>query len=124
MLSLETCGEGKTRALAVLAAFMGQMGTPEQEAYQLFINTANRWNASTTKLFQSHFRIMRTPTCRTLTADNNLWYPTGRSLKILNVCKPGIRCLNNVSPRYYADKKANAERLRQKLTFKISPGVV
>lgn len=120
LLALETCGEGKTRALAVLAAFMGQMGLPEQDAYILFMGTANRWNAATTNIFQSHFRIMRTPTCRTLTADNNQGYPTGRSLKILNVCKPDIRCINIVGPRYYADKNANIERLRRKLTGTVS----
>ena len=116
LLVLKTCGEGKTRALAVLAAFMGQMGLPEQDAYKLFMDTASRWNADTTNIFGSHFNIMRTPTCRTLTADNNQGYPTGRSLKILNVCKPDIRCINIVGPRYYADKNANIERLRRKLT--------
>ena len=116
LLALETCGEGKTRALAVLAAFVGQMGLPERDAYSLFMETANRWGADTTNIFESHFNIMRTPTCRTLTSDNNQGYPTGRSLKILNVCKPDIRCINIVSPRYYADKQANIERLRRKLT--------
>lgn len=115
MLALETCGEGKTRALAVLAAFMGQMGLPEQDAYNLFTDTARRWNAETTNIFQSHFMIMRVPTCRTLTADNNTGYPHGRSLRILDICKPNIQCINCISPRYYADKKANIDRLRRKL---------
>ena len=115
MLALETCGEGKTRALAVLAAFMGQMGLPEQDAYDLFMVTAKRWNAETTNIFQSHFNIMRVPTCMTLTADNNTGYPHGRSLKILNICEPNIQCINCVSPRYYADTKANIDRLRRKL---------
>ena len=115
LVSMKTCGEGKTRALAVLAAFLGQMGLPEGDAYSLFLDTAKQWNAKTTNIFQSHFRIMRTPTCRTLTADNNQGYPIGRSLKILNICKPDIRCINIASPRYYADKQANIERLRRKL---------
>jgi len=121
LLSLETCNEGKTRALAVLAAFLGQMGLPERDAYGLFMETANRWNAATTNIFESHFNIMRTPTCRTLTTDNNQGYPLGRSLKVLNICKPDIKCINCGSPRYYADKKANAERLKRKLTGDISP---
>ena len=116
LLALDTCGEGKTRALAVLAAFMGQMGLPEQDAYKIFMDLANRWGAATTNIFMSHFGIMRTPTCRTLTSDNNTGYPHGRSLKVLCMCKPDIRCINIVSPRYYADKKANIERLRRKLT--------
>ena len=116
MLALDSCGEGKTRALAVLAAFMGQMGIYEPDAYKLFMDTANRWNADTTNIFQSHFKIMRVPTCRTLNDDNNTGYPHGRSLKKLNICKPDIRCINCVSPRYYSDKKANVERLYRKLT--------
>lgn len=116
LLALDVCGEGKTRALAVLAAFMGQMGTSEADAYSLFMDTAKRWNAETTNIFQSHFRIMRTPTCRTLTDGNNTGYPHGRSLHILNICKPNIQCINCVSPRYYADKNANIERLKRKLT--------
>lgn len=115
MLALDKCGEGKTRALAVLAAFMGQMGLLEQDAYNLFMSTAKRWNAETTNIFQSHFMIMRVPTCTTLTADNNTGYPHGRSLKRLDICKPNIKCINCVSPRYYADKKANIDRLRRKL---------
>lgn len=115
LLALDKCGEGKTRALAVLAAFMGQMGLPGQDAYSLFTDTANRWNAATTNIFESHFGIMRTPTCRTLISDNNTGYPHGRSLKIINVCKPDIQCIGIVSPRYYADKNANVERLRRKL---------
>jgi len=121
MLALNECHEGKTRALAVLAAFMGQMGISEKDAYKLFTDIAKRWNASTTNIFESHFRIMRTPSCRTLTDSNNQGYPTGRSLKLLNVCKPDIRCINIISPRYYADKKANAERLKRKLIGDISP---
>lgn len=115
LLAFDKCGEGKTRALAVLAAFMGQMGLTEQDAYNLFMTTANRWGAETTNIFQSHFKIMRVPACKTLNDDNNTGYPQGRSLKILDVCKPDIKCVGCVSPRYYADKKANADRLKKKL---------
>lgn len=40
ILSLKSCGEGRTRALALLAAFLGQMGIHEDQAKDIFYGLA------------------------------------------------------------------------------------
>jgi len=119
LLKLE---HGTTRARAVICAFMGQMGIPEQEAHEIFLDLSARWDQDTTNIFESNYRVLRTPTCLTLNSDNNAGYPHGRSLKMLNVCKRDIRCINIGSPRYYADKKANEARLLNRLVDKEAHG--
>ena len=120
LLELE---QGTTRARAIICAFMGQVGIPEQRAYQIFLDLSNRWNQPTTNVFESNYRVLRTPTCQTLTSDDNTGYPKGRSLKMLNVCKRDIRCMNIGSPRYYADIKANEARLLNRLVGKKVQGM-
>ena len=116
MQNLIKLEHGTTRARAVICAFMGQMGIPEQEAYNIFLDLSTRWNQHTTNVFESNYRVLRTPYCKTLNSDDNSGYPHGRSLKNLDICKADIGCINCGSPRYYADKQANIERLRWKLT--------
>lgn len=36
-------------------------------------------------------------------------------IREMGICKPGPSCINVPSPRYAADKKANAERLKRQL---------
>ncbi|WP_407356034.1 hypothetical protein [Methanolobus sp. WCC5] len=115
VLALEKCGEGRTRALAFIAAFLGQVGIPEDQAKEIFYGLAKRWGATTSNVFESWYRRTKVASCDKIRADNNTGYP-GVSLKCLNVCKPEPRCINLPSPRYYADKEANIKRLRNKLT--------
>lgn len=116
ILSLESCGEGRTRALALLAAFLGQMGVPEDQAKDIFYGLSRRWGATTSNIFESYYGKMHVPSCKHLRSDSNVGFPSGCSIKSLGVCKPDPWCMHVPSPRYRADRKANAERLRLKLT--------
>jgi len=118
LLNLESCGEGRTRALAFLAAFMGQVGIPEDQAKSIFDSIASKWGATTSNVFTSNYQKMHVATCNNLRSDDNTGYPKGVSIRNLGICKPDPRCINCVSPRYYADKTANIERLKSKLKGK------
>jgi hypothetical protein len=106
ILTLQTREEGATRALAVFASFLGQIGISEENARQMFFNVADRWGARTSNIFESYFRKMKTPTCARLCSDDKTKFPKGVSIKTLGVCVPDQRCLNSPSPYYYVDKKA------------------
>lgn len=113
ILVLEYVGEGRTRALAFLAAFFGEVGLPANQARQMFNGIADRWGAPTANIFESYYGKMHVPTCKHLQADINEGFPKGVSIKCLGVCRPNPRCFNIPSPRYYADINANLERLRR-----------
>jgi hypothetical protein len=106
LYSLETCGEGASRALAAFAAFLGQIGIEENQAHMMFDNMADRWGARKENIFDNYFRKMKVPTCKHLISNDNRGFPKGVSIKRLGVCKPDMRCLNSSSPYYYVDKKA------------------
>lgn len=116
ILSLPSCGEGRTRTLAFLAAFLGQVGVAEDDSRDIFFGLASRWGATTSNIFESYYCKMHTPSCIRLRYDDNTGFPRGVSIKKLNVCKPGINCSDVPSPRYYADKQANLERIKKKIS--------
>jgi hypothetical protein len=91
--SMSSCGEGKTRALAIFASFLGQMAIPEQEAKGMFSSLAARWGAETSNIFESYFLNMKTPACDTLRSSDDRGFPKGMSIKKLGVCKPDARCM-------------------------------
>lgn len=123
ILQMDSCGEGATRALAFLAAFLGQVGLTYDDAATVWYGLANHWDAdaANTNIFDAHFQKMHTTSCQKITDRNNKGYP-GVSLNVLGVCKPNMKCMGIGSPRYYADKKANQERLKNRITG-ISPQV-
>jgi len=106
LYNLPSCGEGATRALAVFASFLGQMGIEKNQAHMMFDELADRWGARKENIFNDYFGKMKVPTCRRLISDDNRGFPKGVSIKRLDVCKPNQRCLNSPSPYYYVDKKA------------------
>ncbi|MBN1134285.1 MAG: hypothetical protein JXA38_05120 [Methanosarcinaceae archaeon] len=112
ILNLPTCGEGRTRALALLAAFFGQAGIPKDIAQNIFYDTANRWGATTANIFSSYYKRMRVPTCVRLRSDDNTGFPAGVSIRALGVCKPTPHCIGKTSPRYVADRHANHRRIK------------
>jgi len=116
--NLHTCGEGKTRALAIFVSFLGQIGIAEEYARFLFDEVSDRWGATKSNIFESYFRNMKVPTCARLGSTDNRGFPKGVSIKSLNVCRPNARCVNVPSPRYYADTEANQKRLRSPVTEK------
>jgi hypothetical protein len=111
LYNLPSCGEGATRALAILASFLYQMGIPEDDAVIFFDDVADRWGARKSNLFESYFGHMNVPTCQRLISNDNRGFPKGVSIKSLNVCKPDIKCMNVPSPRYYADTESNIKLL-------------
>jgi len=119
ILNLESCGEGKTRALAFVAAFLGQMNVKKELAQRVFYGLAKHWQADTSNIFDSYYGVMRVQSCRKLTDKNNAGFP-GVSLCGLNVCDPDMRCIGISSPWYYADKKANDSRLEWNITHTVN----
>ena len=111
LYNLAWCGDGQTRALAAFASFLGQIGIEENQAYMMFNELANRLGASTENIFLNYFRKMKVPTCKRLISDDNRGFPKGVSIKMLEVCKPDIQCMNVPSLYYYTDKEGNRNRL-------------
>ncbi|KKG06136.1 hypothetical protein [Methanosarcina mazei] len=106
LYNMPACGEGATRALAIFASFLGQIGIEEETARSMFDELAHRWDARSSNIFESYYGKMNVPTCKRLISDDNRGFPKGVSIKTLGVCKMDMRCLNSPSPYYYADRKA------------------
>lgn len=116
ILKMDSCGEGATRALALLAAFLGQVGLSYDDASIVWYGLANHWDAAAahSNVFESNFQKMHTTSCKKLADKNNKGYP-GTSIHIIGACKPVMRCMDIGSPYYFADKKANSDRLKNRL---------
>jgi hypothetical protein len=82
--------------LILLAAFLGQMGTPKGPAQAIYKQVTDNMQP-----FERGYRSLKTSSCD--------------KVREHGVCKPGPSCINVPSPRYSADRKANAERLKRKL---------
>jgi len=111
LYNMPSCGEGRTRALAIFSSFLGQIGLKEETAKGLFQELATRWGAEQSNIFESYFGIMKVPSCASLTSNDNRGFPKGVSIKSLCVCKPDIKCMTTPSPRFYTDTAANVKRL-------------
>lgn len=111
MLEMPSCGAGATRALAILAAFLGQVGVPEDQAKAIWFELAKRWSADAarTNVFESWYKKMNCPSCKTINGKG-AGYPSV-DLASIDVCKPNVRCISVPSPVYYTDKAANIKRL-------------
>ncbi|WP_406661328.1 hypothetical protein V7O66_02060 [Methanolobus sp. ZRKC3] len=118
ILNLRQCGEGRTRALALLAAFLGQVGVPRKEAQQIFYGLANRWRAETSNIFDSYYQKMHVPSCDKLMSRDDTNFPKGVSIRRLEVCKPDSRCNKTGSLYFYADKKAYMEHIMRRISKK------
>lgn len=117
MLKAEHVGEGATRALAFLAAYLGQAGIERKEALKMWEAVGKRWNAAAinTNVFSSWFKKMHTPSCKTLNTPGP-GYPHVDIAK-MNFCKPDGRCMqiNYRNPVFYADNAAYMAKLREEL---------
>jgi hypothetical protein len=98
-------GEGQTRALGQLAAFLGEIGWEKKEAYDLWITVAKRWKAETANIFDSWFRRMHCAGCKKIMSEGEA-YPFINLAPFL-LCKPDIRCLKRKmsSPKYVASEE-------------------
>ena len=117
ILKMPSCGAGATRALAILAAFFGQIGVPHNTAKALWCELAQRWSAAalTTNVFESWYKKMSCPSCKTIMTPGE-GYPSV-DLANLGVCKPNSKCylVKFSSPVYYTDKQLYIEKLKRDL---------
>jgi hypothetical protein len=113
IFNLQTCGAGATRALAFIAAFLGQVGYPQEEAFTIWTALADKWHASKSNIFESWYQKMNCPGCRKL-REKGAGYPS-IDISNLNVCKPDGKCyLRDFSnPVYYTDHKQYIEKLKR-----------
>jgi len=116
ILSLTECGAGATRALGVLAAFLGQVGVEEDQAKQIWYGLANKWHAAAAQsnVFESCFRKIHCPSCRTLRKEGP-GYPH-LDLTSIEGCKPDQKCALKIrftNPVYYTDKMQYCKYLQR-----------
>jgi len=115
VLGLNSCGVGASRALAFLAAFLGQVGTPYEEAVFIWVGVAGKWGVSGTHIFESWYKKMNCPACRTL-MKRGQGYPHVDIAEI-KACVPNSQCMlvNYSSPVFYVDKQLYIQKLKQDL---------
>jgi DNA primase large subunit len=113
IMQRQTGGTGATRALAFLASFFGQIGLPEEEAHEIWLEIAERWGASAANVFESWFRRMNCPSCRTLSTPGS-GYPR-IDLTEMQACKPDMKChsVRMSSPVYYVDRELYKSKLKR-----------
>lgn len=107
-------GEGATRALAFLAAFLGTVQYDREEAHKMWLEVANRWNAPTTNIFQKWYPKMFCPSCRTLNTPGSE-FPHINAVA-MKLCKPDARCLNvrRTNPAYVASNELYLESFKRR----------
>ena len=86
---------GRHRALATLAAFLGQAGWTEEEARTFWTAVASRTEVSE-KIFDSWYGKLHCPKCDTIRRKSK-GYPN-LGMEGLGYCQPEERCENYASP--------------------------
>ncbi len=95
---------GKTRAITVLATFLGQVGWDEQQARDLFGAVAADMNANTSNIFETWFKKMKCPSCATIKSRVK-GFPK-MSMGDTKFCTPDSKCKTIKSPfRYVVPEK-------------------
>ena len=81
--------EGRHRALAVLATYLYQMGWPEDKAFDLWLEVADRCGVES-RIFETTFGLVSCPLCSTMLQDTG-GYP---HLNLFNMgfCVPDEHC--------------------------------
>jgi len=102
--------EGRHRAAAILASFLGQAGWEEADAKKLWSPVAERSGVQE-QIFRSWFRRMNCPLCRTLSRSGRK-YPH-LDLAGLGFCQPDERCKEFSGPLEYAADLRTAEDLKK-----------
>lgn len=90
ILKAERMERGKTRAVALLATWLGQAGWEREAAYELWDRVRARLGAERSNIFESWYRKMRVPSCTTI-QEKGSGFP---SMKMgeLGLCTPDGRC--------------------------------
>jgi hypothetical protein len=110
ILSLTSSREGRHRAAAILAAFLGQVGWDEAAARSLWSEVAERSGVKE-QIFSSWFCKMNCPLCRTLSRSGRK-YPH-LDLAGLGFCQPDEICKDFSGPLAYAAGLRTAEDLKK-----------
>jgi hypothetical protein len=110
ILSCTPTREGRHRAAAILAAFLGQAGWDEAAAKSLWSRVAERSGVQE-QIFRSWFRRMNCPLCRTLSRSGRK-YPH-LDLAGLGFCQPDEICKDFSGPLEYAAGLRTAEDLKK-----------
>jgi hypothetical protein len=94
-------GRGKTRASAVFAAFLGQVGWTKEEAQEIWKKVVQERDlAKEIRIFNRWFQEMNCPSCRTIQKESRGYPRLG--LAGLGYCQPNEICLKFASPVEYA----------------------
>jgi hypothetical protein len=110
ILSRTSSLEGRHRASAILAAFLGQAGWEESAARKLWSEVAERSGVQE-QIFHSWFRRMNCPLCRTLSRSGRK-YPH-LDLAGLGFCQPDESCKEFSGPLEYAAGLKTADDLKK-----------
>lgn len=111
LLTIKTLktGAGASRALGALASYMRYMGVPEEKAHTIFRDTATKWGATTSNLFERWYNCEGVPepqcfvpSCAKI-REKGGGYPH-ITLGDLGICTPDDRCKQINSPIYYHQK--------------------
>jgi hypothetical protein len=110
ILSRTSSRDGRHRAAAILAAFLGQVGWDESTAKSLWNEVAERSGVQE-QIFSSWFCKMNCPLCRTLSRSGRK-YPH-LDLAGLGFCQPDEICKDFSGPLAYAAGLRTAEDLKK-----------
>jgi len=110
ILSRTSSRDGRHRAAAILAAFLGQAGWDEAAAKNLWSEVAERSGVQE-QIFSSWFCKMHCPLCRTLSRSGRK-YPH-LDLAGLGFCQPDEICKDFTGPLEYAAGLRTAEDLKK-----------
>jgi hypothetical protein len=99
MISRDAVEEGKHRAAAILASFLGQAGWSEEDARILWNRQAER-NGVPENIFDEWFCKMHCPRCSTIQTKSKGYPKLG--MADLDCCRPDERCSEFGGPVAYA----------------------
>ncbi|HUI40153.1 MAG TPA: hypothetical protein VLY86_04440 [Methanothrix sp.] len=88
------CEKGQHRMAAILAAFLGQAGWPEDEARKLWTETAG--DGVEERIFEEWFQELNCPKCETLQRESKGYPELGAA--DLGICQPEERCVQFDGP--------------------------
>ena len=90
---------GKTRATAIIAAFLGQAGWNQNEAHELYMKVVNTLHADTSNVFESWYKKMSCPSCHTMKEKGGS-FPCV-SMGDVGICVPDLLCKSINNPIQY-----------------------
>jgi energy-coupling factor transporter ATP-binding protein EcfA2 len=103
VLNRERFEVGRTRAITLLCTFLGQCGWNKNEAEELFKIKAKQFKVETSNIFESWFKRMKCPTCKTIQTKGS-GFPR-MDMGELGICTPDEICKKIAHPIGYVKEK-------------------